>query len=109
MARVKITVARKLDRSEIFADRSPGCTSTSEPVCPRFTEGEEFTAAIDDMPEGFCPGAWSDIFRFVCGLQAGADYEWVNEEGRVLVCCNDGFRPVIFRLERIGEQGDSER
>jgi uncharacterized repeat protein (TIGR04076 family) len=24
----------------------------------------------------------------------------MNEEGKVLACCNDGFRPVIFKLER---------
>ena len=101
MAPVKITVVRKLSRDEIYADSDPGCSSNSEPVCPLFEEGQEFTADISTMPEGFCPGAWADIFPFVCGLQAGANYYWVNEPGKVLACCNDGFRPVIFRLERI--------
>ena len=103
MASVKITVVRKLSTDEIYGDRNPGCSSSSEPVCPLFEEGQEFMADIERMPEGFCPGAWTDIFRFVCGLQAGANYSWVNEPGKVLACCNDGFRPVIFRLERIEE------
>ena len=103
MASVKITVVRKMNRDELYADRDPGCSSGSEPVCPLFEEGQEFTATISEMPDGFCPGAWTDIFRFVCGLEAGANYPWVNESGKVLVCCNDGFRPVIFRLERMEE------
>ncbi|MEF8787538.1 MAG: TIGR04076 family protein [Planctomycetota bacterium] len=103
MAPVRITVVRKLDREEIFADVDPGCSSASESVCPMFEEGQQFRAVIDDMPEGFCPGAWTDIFRYVCGLQAGANYDWVNEDGKVLACCNDGFRPVIFLLERMEE------
>jgi len=42
-----------------------------------------------------------DISRYLSGLRAGADYNWMNEKGKVLVCCTDGFRPVVFRLERI--------
>jgi uncharacterized repeat protein (TIGR04076 family) len=53
------------------------------------------------MPEGFCPGAYTDLFRYILGLQSGANFPWMNEDGMVLACCNDGFRPVIFRLERI--------
>lgn len=101
MSAVKITVVRKMHRDGIWADGDPGCSSSSEPVCQVFEEGQEFTADIEHMPDGFCPGAWADIFRFVCGLQAGADYPWVDESGTVLACCNDGFRPVIFRLERM--------
>jgi uncharacterized repeat protein (TIGR04076 family) len=25
----------------------------------------------------------------------------MNEPGMVLACCNDGFRPVIFKLQRV--------
>jgi len=70
-------------------------------VCNQFKEGQEFVTDIAKVPEGFCPSAFVDIFRFISGLQSGADYPWMNEQGKVLVCCTDGFRPVVFRLERI--------
>jgi len=99
--RIKITVVRRLNRDEIFRDTDPGCSSTSPPVCPLFHEGQTFLADMKSVPEGFCPGAYADLFRYICGLEAGADYEWVREKGMVLAACNDGFRPVIFRLERV--------
>ena len=109
MSAVRITVVRRLSTGDVFGETDPGCTSSSPPRCSLFEEGQVFIADIETMPEGFCPGAWADIFRFVCGLQAGADYPWVNEPGTALVACNDGFRPVIFRLERINEGDSNER
>lgn len=101
MAQVKITMVKKLDRDVIHADSRPGCSCKGPPVCPLCDEGQEFVADMKTVPAGFCPGAYADLFRFITGLEAGADYPWMNEPGVVLACCNDGFRPVIFRLERI--------
>jgi len=28
---------------------------------------------------------------------------WTNDEKMMITCCNDGARPVIFKLERIDE------
>lgn len=28
---------------------------------------------------------------------------WTNDERVMIACCNDGTRPVIFKLERIDE------
>lgn len=101
MTQVKITVVKKLDRDVIHADSHLDCSCKGPPVCPLFEEGQEFIADTKTMPAGFCPGAFADLFRYITGLEAGADYEWMNERGTVLACCNDGFRPVIFKLERI--------
>lgn len=101
MPKVRITVVRCLSRDEVFGGRDPGCTSTGGAVCPMMREGQEFVTDYTHVPAGFCAGAWADLFRFVVGLEAGADYPWVEEPGVVLATCNDGFRPVIFRLERI--------
>ncbi len=101
--KIKITVVRRLNREEIFRGVEAGCSSASPPVCPLFCEGQTFLADMKSMPEGFCPGAYADLFRYICGLEAGANYEWVREKGKVLVACNDGFRPVIFRLERVDQ------
>lgn len=101
MAMVRITVVKRLNRDEIHRDSDLLCSCKGAPVCPLFMEGQEFITDYTTIPEGFCAGAWADIFRFVCGLQGGANYPWINEPGRVLACCNDGFRPVIFQLERV--------
>jgi uncharacterized repeat protein (TIGR04076 family) len=105
MARVKITVVKRLNRDIIHADSQPGCSSKGPPVCPLFREGQEFVTDMKSAPAGFCPGAYADLFRYITGLEAGADYPWMNEKGVVLAACNDGFRPVIFRLERIESEG----
>lgn len=28
-------------------------------------------------------------------------YKWTNDERMMIACCNDGTRPVIFKIERI--------
>ena len=98
---VKITVVKRLDLREIHAGTDIGCASSAAPVCERFEEGQEFVTDLDTVPEGFCPFAFVDISRYASGLRAGADYPWMHEAGTVLACCTDGFRPVVFRLERI--------
>jgi uncharacterized repeat protein (TIGR04076 family) len=101
MTKVKITVVKRLDLSKIHADSELGCSANLDSVCDLFREGQEFVTDITRVPEGFCPGAFVDIFRFISGLRSGANYPWMNEKGKVLVCCTDGFRPVVFRLERM--------
>ena len=29
---------------------------------------------------------------------------WMKEENTMITCCNDGPRPVIFKIERIDEE-----
>lgn len=106
MPGVRITVVKRLNREKILGDTDPGCTALGPPECPLLTEGQSFVADYTTMPEGFCAGAWADVFRFVLALESGADFPWVKERGKVLAACNDGFRPVIFLLERI--EGDSD-
>ena len=98
---IKITVVKRLSFDEIHADSDPGCSATMPPVCDQFVEGQEFVTDLMRVPDGFCPAAFVDIFRFISGLRSGANYPWMNEPGKVLACCTDGFRPVVFRLERI--------
>ena len=101
MAKVRITVVKRLDFNEIHGNADLGCSAKMDPVCDMFTEGQEFVTDLTEMPQGFCVGAFVDICRFITGLRFGANYPWMNEKGKVLTCCTDGFRPVVFRLERI--------
>ena len=101
MTKVKITVIKRLNFNEIHKDTKLNCSADLTPVCDQFTEGQEFITDLSSVPEGFCPFAYVDISRYISGLRAGANYPWMNEKGKVLACCTDGFRPVVFCLERI--------
>ncbi len=101
MTKVRITVVKRLDLNDILGNTDLGCSANIDPVCGNFTAGQEFVTG-GEMPKGFsCLAAFSDIFRYIHGLRNGANYSWMNEKGKVLACCTDGFRPVVFRLERI--------
>ena len=54
----------------------------------------------------FCSEAWDCISRYVyAALQGGSIMRgWTNDEKMMITCCNDGTRPVIFKLERIDEE-----
>ncbi|MCH5156022.1 MAG: TIGR04076 family protein, partial [Clostridiales bacterium] len=33
--------------------------------------------------------------------------DWIKEKGVAICCCNDGLRPVIFKLEATTEEAKS--
>ena len=78
--------------------------------CPFFREGQEIIVDSDNyfrMLHGtFCAEAWDCISRYVySALQGGSIMRgWTNDEKVMITCCNDGTRPVIFKLERIDEE-----
>ena len=51
----------------------------------------------------FCGEAWDAISRYVyAALQGGSIMrKWTNDDRMMIACCNDGTRPVIFKIERI--------
>ena len=55
----------------------------------------------DGVP--FCSEAWDAISRYIySALQGGAImHGWTNDDKIMITCCNDGTRPVIFKIERI--------
>mgnify|MGYP003256730531 CR=1 FL=1 len=83
--------------------------------CPMFEVGQEFIFGddadageyrFDRMMNGvFCAEAWDAISRYVyAALQGGSIMRgWTNDERMMIACCNDGTRPVIFKIERIDE------
>ncbi len=78
--------------------------------CPFFHEGQEIMVDSDNyfrMLHGtFCAEAWDCISRYVyAALQGGSIMRgWTNDEKVMITCCNDGTRPVVFKLERIDEE-----
>ena len=95
--RVKITVLRKLVHQD-FVNKY-AVKPESWAACSVFEEGQEFMASKEQpwvMPEGFCGWAWADIQKLVYGMARGGNDVFVT-------CCTDGYRPVIFKLEKIAE------
>ena len=51
----------------------------------------------------FCGETWDAISRYVYTALQGESimYNWTNDERMMIACCNDGTRPVIFKIKRI--------
>jgi uncharacterized repeat protein (TIGR04076 family) len=72
--------------------------------CPVFSEGQEFIAQYDQQPEEFCGSAWSTLRERMMILRNGGNFAgWSNDEQSIVVCCSDGFRPVVFELKKIDD------
>ena len=106
----KITVLRK----ECYTDlQEKYLSNPNSGPCSLFEEGQEFILERNDkrddfwrMMDGkFCSEAWDAISRYVyAALQGGSIMSgWTNDEKMMIACCNDGTRPVIFKIERIDE------
>lgn len=65
------------------------------------TGDPDTTAGGPKMP--FCSEAWDAISRYVyTALQGGSImHGWTNDDRVMIACCNDGTRPVVFKIERI--------
>ena len=51
---------------------------------------------------GGCPFTFADIAHHIIMTGENGSYWWMNkkDEGKVVVCGTDGFRPVFFRVEK---------
>ena len=107
MKKVKITVLKTTFDAELAAQYgTEGLTA-----CPMMKEGQVFYADYA-KPEGLCDEAWKAIYQYVFALAHGAGKDvfyfgdWIKEPGVAICSCNDGLRPVIFKLEAT-EQGSA--
>ena len=96
---VKITVLKRLFSSNLVDNYTD---SNDWKPCEMLKERQEFISENVEMPSGFCSWAWADIQKYVMALARGANFIGVKP-GLFITCCTDGFRPVIFKLERIDE------
>lgn len=98
MKKVRITVLRK----QLYKDFAEEfLTDGSDVECDFYQVGQTFLyEGGAEMPTGFCPWAWIDVYGSVSALSGGATYTpWQKREGTSVVCCTDGIRPVTFLLE----------
>ena len=97
MKKVKITVLKTtLDKELAKEYGADGLTA-----CPMLKEGQIFYADYV-KPEGFCDEAWKAIYQYAFALSHGA------EKGVAICSCNDGLRPVIFKLEATEETSEMD-
>lgn len=109
MKKVKITVLKTtLDQELAMEYGAEGLTA-----CPMLREGQVFYADYA-KPEGLCDEAWKAIYQYVFALAHGADAapfyygDWIRKPGVAICSCNDGLRPVIFKLEATQEEAQRE-
>ena len=95
-AKVKITVVRRTQNTDMLSE----CAEFIWDPCERLEEGQEFIAEGVNMPQGFCSWAWADIQKYVMTLARGGNFIGAKP-GTFVTCCTDGYRPVIFKVERI--------
>ena len=76
---------------------------------PRRVEGQTFYADYA-KPEGLCDEAWKAIYQYVFALAHGGKDtlfyfgDWIDKRGVAICSCNDGLRPVMFKLEATDEE-----
>lgn len=79
-------------------------------ACPFYNIGDEFIFERYGDEDTFwregngtqCAETWDCISRYIyTALQGGSIMRnWTNDERMMIACCNDGTRPVIFKIER---------
>ncbi len=105
MKKVKITVLKTTLDKELAAEYgAEGLTA-----CPMLKEGQVFYADYA-KPDGLCDEAWKAIYQYAFALAHGSDSQlfyygdWIRIPGVAVCSCNDGLRPVIFKLETTDEE-----
>lgn len=109
MNKVKITVLKTtLDKALAQEYCAKNLTA-----CPMLTEGQIFYADYA-KPDGFCDEAWKAIYQYVFALAHGSGKQlfyygdWIRKPGVAICSCNDGLRPVIFKLEATEKKSEMD-
>lgn len=107
MNKVKITVLKTTFDEELAAEYG----AAGLKACPMLKEGQVFFADYA-KPDGFCDEAWKAIYQYAFTLAHGAGNDvfyygdWIRVPGVAICSCNDGLRPVIFKLEATDERSE---
>ncbi len=99
MGRAKITVVR----TDFYPEFNAYRTIKAEGPCEQMKVGDVFYTSgsnLDDIPEGFCPYAWSSIRKYAMAYATGGK---VNMADLRMGCCSSGVRPVYFVVEAAKE------
>lgn len=107
MKKVRITVLKTTLDTELSEEYgAQGLTA-----CPMMKKGQMFYADYA-KPKGFCDEAWKAVYQYVFALAHGGGRDlfyfgdWIRKPGVAICSCNDGLRPVIFKLEATDETSE---
>ena len=102
MIKVKITVVKTEFYPDLAEDVDTSIEGTFGP-CPIFQLGQSFDVEnLDDIPKGFCAWAWADTERDIAMLFFDATPSpRLKNKHSMYSSCDEGIRPVVFKLERI--------
>ena len=99
MKKCKITVLKRHFDKELAKEF--GVIGLGE--CPIHKKGQTFFSDYA-KPENFCDEAWKAIYQYVFALAHDSKYfyndDWIKIPGVAICSCNDGIRPVIFKIEK---------
>lgn len=104
MTKVKITVLKTTLDTELAQEYGVDGLG----ACPMLKAGQIFYADYA-KPDDFCDEAWKAIYQYVFSLAHGSGDDlfyygdWIEKPGVAICSCNDGLRPVIFKLEKTNE------
>lgn len=88
--KIKITVVKVTD-SEVSG------------VCHCHELGDEFTCDFERCPGDICAAAWNSMWGQLRTVELGGRHPWDKEVGVTYVGCPDPHKPVVFKIEAIGE------
>ena len=108
MVQVKITVVKVCFYEEL-ADAYLADGKSVGP-CPLLREGDTFLyEGGAEMPKGFCPWAWIDVYRTISVLSSVPSGNlWYRYPDQRITCCTDGVRPVIFALQALPQSSNED-
>jgi uncharacterized repeat protein (TIGR04076 family) len=104
MPKCRITVLKRTLHQDLIAEYLDAHHQDTGP-CECFQDGEEFIIDPAGMPEELlarCPYAWADIRQDILTVAYGGDMPGMKQRGTLITGCTDWFRPVIFKVERMG-------
>ena len=106
MSRVRITVLLREYYEDLLRDQyAPDNSERRVGRCSSFRDGQTFdTNEICEKPVGFCDWAWADIQRDAVSVSFGVGHPWAAPKPMAISCCTDGKRPVVFKIEAVGEE-----
>lgn len=105
MKRVKITVLKTTFQEDLAKEYGVDGLGP----CPMHRPGEVYFGDYA-KPAGLCDEAWKAIYQYAFALAHGAPEklwyygDWMKTPGTAICSCNDGIRPVIFKLEVTDEE-----
>lgn len=100
--KVKITVIKKTIMEDLVEEYG----GVALGICTLHEEGQVYICNEGwQKPDGLCDNAWKSMMEYVMALAHGGKNfygGWINNENVAIISCNDGLRPVIFKIEAIG-------